>query len=405
MRRTLLDTREVQHMTRRWCLSVCAVVAVVAASATAVQASAPANHQRPSPFWGSQAHPSVQSGYSELYGVDAVSAGDVWAVGTQAGPRQISTLVEHWDGTSWSVVPSPNPGGGAAESTLNAVDAISANNVWAVGSFRLSGRTHTLVEHWNGTSWRRVPSPNPPGGRYGSLLTSVSAASADNVWAVGYVDPPGADEAHTLAMHWNGGSWSIIRTPFRQGVERGFFGMSAGSSSSAWAVGTTIDPQSGRAKALVEHWNGQRWHQAPIVSPSLSYNVLYGVSVVAPGNAWAVGEFDDDTFQYRTLVEHLSGGSWHQVRPPGLGRAGALSSVSGDGPDDVWMVGWLVSGSVLEHWDGQSWSRFRGPGSDVNFLDAVTTHGTTATWAVGLAFRGGSVVPFEERWNGRVWTR
>jgi hypothetical protein len=337
--------------------------------------------------------------------VSAVSSDDVWAVGDQELVRRGGTLIEHWDGTAWSTVASPNPVD-ARESFLSSVDAISENNVWAVGGFLYSGfRVRTLVEHWNGTSWHRVPSPNPGGGRYGSLLTSVSAVSADNVWAVGYVDPPGADEAHTLAMHWNGGSWSTIRTPFREGVVRGFFGVSATPVSGAWAVGTTIDPDTGRFKSLVEHWNGERWSQAPIVSPGPLYNFLNAVSVVASGNAWAAGEYAEGARSRQPLVEHLTAGAWHQVRPPGLGRVGGLTSVSGDGPDDVWMVGWVGGASVLEHWDGHAWSRFRGPASTSSSLNGVSANGATATWAVGGQFRRFSVVPFEERWNGHVWTR
>ena len=393
-------------MNRRWASSVGALVVVIAASASAVGASTPGAHQAHSLFWGSATSPALDQGYAALTGVTAVSADDVWAVGYQVLRSRVDTLVEHWDGTSWSVVPSPNPDG-ARETFLSGVDAVATDNVWAVGEFHYSStRARTLVEHWNGTSWRRVPSPNPAGGRYGSLLTSVSAGAADSVWAVGYVDPPGGDEAHTLALHWNGGSWSTVRTPFRQGVVRGFFGVSATPESTAWAVGTTIDRDTGRLKSLVEHWNGQRWNQAPIVSPGRNYNELNAVSVVAPGNAWAVGVYAQGGSATRSLVERLTAGQWEQLRPPGLGRVGELTSVSGDGRDDVWMVGRAGGASVLEHWDGQNWTRFSGPGAATSALQGVTTHGSTATWAVGSQqSHHYYALPFEIRWNGHVWTR
>lgn len=55
---------------------------------------------------------------------------------------------------------------------------------------RLGGRlllkgtaSQTLVEHWNGKTWKVQPSPNP--GK-GTLLFGVAATSSTNAWAVGY---------------------------------------------------------------------------------------------------------------------------------------------------------------------------------------------------------------------------
>src|SRR5579872_335860 len=83
-------------------------------------------------------------------GVAAVSASDVWAVGSsgsQASSGQ--TLIERWNGASWSVVTSPNPG--SMYNILSGVAAVSASDVWAVGYYVNSSQvTQTLVEHWNG---------------------------------------------------------------------------------------------------------------------------------------------------------------------------------------------------------------------------------------------------------------
>ena len=69
-------------------------------------------------------------------------------------------MIEHWNGTSWEVVPSPN--GGSALNVFEAVAVVAPNDVWAVGyTQNTGGPTQTLVEHWNGTAWAIVPSPNP----------------------------------------------------------------------------------------------------------------------------------------------------------------------------------------------------------------------------------------------------
>jgi hypothetical protein len=113
--------------------------------------------------------------YNSLTGVAAISASNIWAVGTSfnAGfPNH--AIIEHWNGSNWSLVSSLSSG-----SSLNGVVAIAANNIWAVGT-QLS---QTLIEHWNGTNWSAVPSPNSG---MSPQLTGVAAVSANDIWAVGY---------------------------------------------------------------------------------------------------------------------------------------------------------------------------------------------------------------------------
>jgi hypothetical protein len=80
----------------------------------------------------------------------------------------------HWDGSAWSVIPSPNAGPAAFSSQLTAVTAVASNDVWAVGF-----TTDTLVEHWDGNHWGIVPSQS------GGGLWGVAAVNARDLWAVG----------------------------------------------------------------------------------------------------------------------------------------------------------------------------------------------------------------------------
>ncbi len=102
------------------------------------------------------------SGCEELAGVAAVSSKDIWAVGGHydSSSGQILSLIENWNGTSWSVVPSPNVGSG--ENDLYSVEATSATNVRAVGGRYYNSKQPflTLTERWNGTKWSVVKSPN-----------------------------------------------------------------------------------------------------------------------------------------------------------------------------------------------------------------------------------------------------
>src|SRR5436190_12166876 len=153
--------------------------------------------------------PGAPHSQNNLNGVAAVSANDIWAVGyygQASGANQ--TLIEHWDGKSWSVIPSPKVG--TRDSNLNGVAAVSANDVWAVGLYSDSGARQTLAEHWNGKSWSMVSGPNV--GTNDNNFNGVAAVSANDVWAVGlYSQVSGANR--TLAEHWNGKSWSVVSSP------------------------------------------------------------------------------------------------------------------------------------------------------------------------------------------------
>src|SRR5581483_2701034 len=117
---------------------------------------------------------------SSLMAVAAIATNDVWAV----GQRGTQTLTEHWDGITWSVVPSPN--GGTLNDGLSGVSAVTSADLWAVGFDITAGPSLTLIEHWNGTRWSVVPSPNPS-----ATLNFLNGVAADHAsgqtWAVGDV--------------------------------------------------------------------------------------------------------------------------------------------------------------------------------------------------------------------------
>ena len=88
--------------------------------------------------------------------------------------------------------------------------AISPANVWAVGFTGTTSAQATVSVHWNGTSWTRVATPNPGGSNNDSVLDGVGAAGPRNIWAVGYYNtqPNPVDKVpHTLILHWNGTRW------------------------------------------------------------------------------------------------------------------------------------------------------------------------------------------------------
>src|SRR5438045_3149994 len=106
--------------------AVSIVLALVALAATPASAAT---------TWSVVSSPNRGTDFNRLDAVNATSPSDAWAVGTgRATPSsQLLTLTEHFNGTSWSLVSSPSVGSSTNE--LLAVDAASATDAWAVGRY------------------------------------------------------------------------------------------------------------------------------------------------------------------------------------------------------------------------------------------------------------------------------
>src|SRR6266702_3727555 len=230
----------------------------------------------------------------------------------------------------WTLVTSPNASPG--NNQLNAVASISANDVWAVGSAdNAIGNPQPLAEHWDGTAWSIVPTPTVVTG----TLSGVAAISSTNVWAGGgFLLSSRGNTAQFL--HWNGRKWSVAKSPTVAGAT--IFGMAAVSSSDIWAVGAVIS--GGVAQAFIEHWNGRNW--AVVASPAASTqnNHLDGVTAISASDVWAVGDFQNASGVFQTLTEQWNGTAWSIVTSPAPGSASLLNGVSADpASGQAWAVG------------------------------------------------------------------
>lgn len=223
-----------------------------------------------------------------LLGVSCTSTNSCTAVGhyydTISGPEQLRgtvTLAEHWNGTTWSIQQTPNPAG-ATDSELYGVSCVSASACTAVGDY-FSPTTGwvTLGERWNGTTWSIEPTPNPTSGgpQTQPILNGVSCASARVCTAVGnYFN--GAGYA-TLAERWNGSTWSIQQTPNANG-DSYLNAVSCAKASVCTAVGYYW---SGTNLTLAERWNGTTWK----IQTTPNSGILQGVSCASTRTCTAVG--------------------------------------------------------------------------------------------------------------------
>jgi hypothetical protein len=199
--------------------------------------------------------------------------------------------------TSWSVVPSPNVS--LAQSIdLRGVSCGGPSACTAVGTYTTSDSTQrTLIESWNGSVWSIVPSPNTsPTDSDGLLGVSCSGPAA--CFAVGNSNP-GRFLDRTLIESWNGSSWSIVASPDTSPSQlNALSGVSCSSASACTAVGFSFAVPD---RTLIESWDGSVWSIVP--SPNTSSTQgdgLSGVSCRGPTACTAVGSSGGN---HKTLVE------------------------------------------------------------------------------------------------------
>lgn len=333
-----------------------------------------------------------------LSDVSVVSANDIWAVGGSSRGLHIGNpLIEHWNGSSWSIVPATQPPDSVA--SLSGVSALSANDVWAVGSSVIgNAASKTLTEHWDGSTWTVIPSPSIDMiGPYpaDNQLVDVVAIAPNDVWAVGTATTIIAGEA--LTLHWDGTQWTIVRNP---GMNPRFYdanllGITAVGANNIWAVGqitTTVE------RKFIANWNGTKW--TSVASPPYPSNVefLEGVSAISASDIWAVGTYtipDPEGSPYLNATVHWDGTRWNIVTAPQVDDwLNILADVAAISASDVWAVGFTGTPSGYEapealHWDGSNWSVVPVPGgTQSTLLLGVAAVSSTDVWAVGESASG-----------------
>jgi hypothetical protein len=300
---------------------------------------------------GASPHPSA------LFGIAAVWADDIWAVGSW-GQNGGQALIEHWDGTNWSVAAVQSPG-----TQLLGVAARSPSDVWAVGSIAVLAQLQTLVEHWNGQRWVAVPSPNL--GTY-DQLHAVCIISRNDAWAVGYSIP-----YVYILMHWDGTSWSLVNGPPANASV--LLSVKAFATNDVWAVGyKDLDYNQNTASTFTLHWDGTAWSEVP--SPNVDdANYLHGVDGATPNDVWAVGSTN-----LRALAMHWDGAVWTVVPTPVA--ANALTVLSSA---NIIAVGANGATPSSARWDGTQWRVVPTPPVNSSGILWAISGRDGSVWAVG----------------------
>ena len=266
-------------------------------------------------IWAIVSSPN-NSGDNILYGVTCTSTLDCWAAGTYFDDDLFQrTLIEHWNGDVWNIVSSPNRGLSSPPiDVLVGVACISASECWAVGSNDdRNGVGQTLIERWDGISWTIVDSPNPSGSNSFQGVTCASALQSEECWAVGET-VTGFGSAQTLIEKWDGSAWSLVSSP-NNGMYNDLLGVTCASEADCWAVGYYSGVTNNQT--LIQQWNGILW--AIVSSPNTSTmqdNYLAAVACASAAQCWAVGYYANGGGVDQTLIEQWDGNFWTIVTSP-----------------------------------------------------------------------------------------
>src|SRR5262249_33734593 len=300
-------------------------------------------------------------------------------------------LAEAWNGTNWSFQATPVPSG-AFSSALSGVSCASATSCLAVGHYDQSRRPFaelTLAAAWNGSTWAIKATPNP--GSYGNLA-AVSCATATSCTAVGW-QGPGFEPKRALAEVWDGTTWTAQAPAGPPGAAQSqLAGVSCAAAGACAAVGAAYRDYPGAWRTLAETQQGSAWtiHASPSVTGALGASLdvfpataLIGVSCPSSAACVAVG----------TVARAWNGTAWANLavaRPPGASNI-VLGAVSCTAASACMTVGSYDNASgatrpLAESWDGSAWHivAVAGPAGAADFtLRGVSCTAASACMAVG----------------------
>ena len=226
-----------------------------------------------------------------LRGLDVVSPTEVWVAGYSGS----AATVAQWKNGTWTTRYT-QASTGRHLTVFEAIAVDASGQVWAVGwdrDYNAPGRpVSSLVVHFDGTSWRREATPNPANR---NTLMDVTLANGE-VFAVGVAQDTsgGGITPRSLMLRKQGATWSSLTVPQGEtGSQDQLLSVAAVSSTSVWSVGYYNSPSTGLYEPLLVHWmgtGGAGTFALSHPSPALTVSALAsGVSATSAGNLWVVG--------------------------------------------------------------------------------------------------------------------
>lgn len=350
---------------------------------------------------------------SQLRGVEAAAPDDAWSVGwleaAVSGSTEPHSLALHWDGATWTQVPTPNPslyaGAGGTKVYLYDVEVLSPSDAWAAGTYQTPHKVdgfpgfQAFTIHWNGTAWTQVAAPQTPVGGTGGFIYGLDALAPDDVWGVGTrvaSDSNGQVRSYGFVLHWDGSKWTEI--PHPPAITMGdhhLYRVSALAPDQIWIAGGYSGDSGGDERGrYVNRWTGSGWEVHTDIPMFGLGSYMEDIAAVAPDDVWAVGYTNIDGYSTEPYIVHYDGASWQLVRPPFPHRDGWLMGISAFAADDIWAAGTYSDADGLQrpllmHYDGTGWTESpadpNGPANAWfrNVFTYRSADGARQAWAVG----------------------
>lgn len=275
----------------------------------------------------------------------------------------------------------------APDSYLNAIACPSADQCWAVGQTASirgdSTRDKTrapLVEQETAGRWHVIPVPHRESK---DALEGIACPGPADCWVVG----GSARRAKAMILHWDGLRWHLMRSPYLRAAQLN--SVSCASAQTCWAIGGT-QTSLGTLRYFMERWNGQRWsiiHELPGgLQPT-------AISCPVRGYCLAVGRRHG-----AAAAASYSRGHWTAVAAPGDPRAAAVPTLLGCAGPARCLAVFTGSTPRTDIWNGRAWTSAatRLPAHSLR----LTCTGPGHCWIAGMSAAG---QPQLERWQGGRW--
>ncbi len=346
--------------------------ALALALASFVGATIPMTSSAASGAWTIIRSPNATTYNNSLVSISCAAVSDCWAVGERPGSSKQQTLVEHYAGSAWAVASSPNTSS-SENNHLYSITCVSSINCWAVGSHGDSVNQSTLIEHYDGSGWSISASPNTVNGY--NHLNGISCVSSADCWAVGSAGGPASQ---TLVEHYAGSGWTIFSSPDTNSGQLNILnGVACDSSGGCWAAGY-YDNASGNEQTLMERYTTSGWALVGSPTADSSNDVLRSVACASPTNCWAVGsEQPAGSAASQTLILHYDGTGWVVSSSPRPGPApNLLYGVTCASSTECWAVGSHATGysieqTLIEHNTGNGWAIISSPNTSISDRDLL----------------------------------
>jgi RHS repeat-associated protein len=364
------------------------------------------------PSGGSAGYPSAQ-----FSGIDCVTSSFCFAVGNYrlvgypvAGEYEEWTLVEFWNGATWSGMSSPNDWDNSDADWFSQVSCANASFCVATGAhvycYVVNGFCTyyylPIAATWNGTSWSLMTIPSITTNS-NSVLWGVSCVSSSECVAVGNFEDATTSTWYDV-LEWNGGSW-VEEDPVAYATSF-LWGAECQNVTSCIAVGGQYG---GDGMGEIEQENAGTW--SIVSSPAAS---VRGVRCVTASFCMAVGYNGSDT----TFTDEWNGSAWNPVSAPNPGTTDELFTID-CATTSMCFAGGEYSSSyssgIIESWNGTAWSVASTPsitplGTDFEGMSCVNANFCIAAGWYEYAPGGGSCNNCQlygtllDDWNGSSWS-